>query len=303
MTQPSDSDYNLASGQSGTAVRTALNDYAQGLLTKNAGASAPSTTFAGMDWIDTSGSPAVWKIRNQANDDWDDFANIDSSTGIEILNEGAAVPGTAVANIFTAAQTIDITGAAGSLTIKSNQTTGIAASLDMGGHDDGGNDTVYGSIDLEITDDTDSSEDGQFVIRVLQGGSETAVITIAGGSVSITGTANATTLQQGGTAVSTLIENAIKNAGINDSTSTTRTIPTNLTAGDFIRFTGSSAATYTVASGTAGDVYGVINDGTADITFSASGTTIVGGTTLGQQKVCTVLYLTSTRVLIFGQNA
>lgn len=302
MTQPSDSDYSMASGQSGTAVRTALNDYLQGLLTKNAGATAPADTFPGMDWIDTSGSPAVWKIRNQADDAWLSFANIDASTGIEILNEGAAVPGTGTANTFTENQTIDKASAAGSLTIKSDRTTGIAASLDFGGHDDGGNDTIYASIDAEITDDTDGSEDGQIVLRALAAGSEVARLTV-GATVAVNGTLNATTLQQGGTAIATLIENAIKNAGINGSTSTTRTIPTNLTAGDFIRFTGSSAATYTVAAGTAGDVYGIINDGTADISFTTSGTTIIGGTTLGQQKVCTLVYVTTTRAFIFGQNA
>lgn len=303
MTQPADSDYDQPSGASGTDLRTNINAYFQGILTKNSGATAPSTTVAGMDWIDTSTTPPTWRIRNQANNAFDDFALIDPSDGIQILNEGAAVPGTGVDNIFTEAQTIDQTGSAGSLTVRSNLTTGIAASIDMGGHDDGGNNTNYASIDVEITDDTNGSEDGQLVFRVLQAGVEVARMTL-GATASVTGTLNATTLQQGGTGVSTLIETAAGNMSAPTAiTATTVSVPSALTRGQRNRFTGSSTSTWTINSATAGNVYPVRNRGTATINFTAGGgVTIIGGTSLAAGKVCTIEYDSSTTALIYGEN-
>lgn len=301
MTQPSDSTYTHASGLSGTALRTAQNDYNEGILTMNAGSDDPGTIFPFMWYADTGDSPNTIKIANPGGTAFITIAEIDS-TSVKLFSEGAAVVGLANTDAFTASQTIDVSGAAGSLLLRSSLATGIAAFLDFAGHDDGGNDTVYASIDMNIEDDADGSEDGQLLLKVLRGNVDTTVITI-GDTVDVDATLDATTLQQGGTDLDDIIE-AAKGTFTEDSTSATAvTVPTDITRGERNRFTGSSASTWTCDSGTAGEVFPVMNDGTADITFAeGTGVTIVGGLTLGQEKVCTVEYVTATRVFIYGEN-
>lgn len=302
MTQPSDSDYAQPTGASGTDIRTNVNDYFEGVNTKNRGPVEPTTRFPGMDWIDSSVSPEEWNIRNAANSAWNLFATIDPTNGITILNEGAAVPGVGVANVFTENQTIDRTGAAGSLTIKSDRTTGIAASIDFAGHDDGANDTTYASIDAEVVDDTNGSEDGQIVARVLQNGSEVDRMTV-GAQVDVAGVMNADTVEQAGITLDAIIEAEKGNMAPDSTSATSVSVPADLTRGERNRFTGSSASTWTCESGTAGDVFPVRNRGTANITFAeGSGVTIVGGLTLAPDQVCTIEYDSATTVLIYGQN-
>lgn len=62
-------DYNIAN-QTGLEFRVDLNNALQAIVTDNSGATAPSTTFPGMFWRDTSVSPSVLKKRNDANDAW-----------------------------------------------------------------------------------------------------------------------------------------------------------------------------------------------------------------------------------------
>jgi len=302
MSQPTDSDFSQASGLSGTAYRTAHNDYNAGILTKLSGTTAPATTFQYMWWIDTSATPPELNMRNAADSAWIKIAEIDTSD-VKFFSELAAVVGLANTASFTENQTIDKASAAGSFTIKSDRTTGIAASVDLGGHDDGANDTIYVSLDAEVTDDTNGSEDGQLVIRVIQAGSEVARMTI-GSTVSVTGTMNATTVQQGGTNLASIIEVEKATFTEDGHTAAAVAVPADVTRGERNRFTGASSSTWTLNSGTAGEVYPVMNDGTADITFAAGGgvTIATAGLTLGQQKVCTVEYVTATRVFIYGEN-
>lgn len=62
-------DYNIAN-QTGLEFRADLNNALQAIVTDNSGATAPSTTFPGMVWRDTSASPSVLKKRNDANNAW-----------------------------------------------------------------------------------------------------------------------------------------------------------------------------------------------------------------------------------------
>ncbi|MEL0436674.1 tail fiber domain-containing protein [Phycobacter sp. K97] len=55
----------------GAAVRARINEVIAALQSTSAGASAPSTTVAGMLWVDTSVSPPVLRRRNATNTDWD----------------------------------------------------------------------------------------------------------------------------------------------------------------------------------------------------------------------------------------
>ncbi len=54
----------------GAAVRAAMNGIFGAIQSSNSGAAAPSPTVAGMVWLDTSATPAVWKLRNAANTGW-----------------------------------------------------------------------------------------------------------------------------------------------------------------------------------------------------------------------------------------
>lgn len=60
----------VASGLSGTAFRNQANAIFAALYSSNSGATAPSPTVAGMSWLDTGVSPAVWRLRNAANTAW-----------------------------------------------------------------------------------------------------------------------------------------------------------------------------------------------------------------------------------------
>lgn len=62
-------DYDIAN-QSGLNFRTDINNVLQSIVTLNSGNSAPTTTFAFMFWVDTSGSDKILNIRNSANTAW-----------------------------------------------------------------------------------------------------------------------------------------------------------------------------------------------------------------------------------------
>lgn len=54
----------------GAAVLAAINNAMNSLATANSGGTAPTTTYAFMSWVDTSGATPILKIRNAANTGW-----------------------------------------------------------------------------------------------------------------------------------------------------------------------------------------------------------------------------------------
>ena len=64
----SQEDYVLASGQSGTNLRTDIQAHLRALLSQNSGASEPATMYAYMLWLDTTNG--LLKQRNGANTGW-----------------------------------------------------------------------------------------------------------------------------------------------------------------------------------------------------------------------------------------
>lgn len=56
----------------GLAVRQRINEVLAALQSSNAGPVAPVETRAGMLWLDTGGAEAVLRIRNAADDAWED---------------------------------------------------------------------------------------------------------------------------------------------------------------------------------------------------------------------------------------
>ena len=60
-------------------VRADINSNLAALFSANSGSTAPSTTVAFQDWIDTSGASPLWKKRNAANNAWITIGTLTSS--------------------------------------------------------------------------------------------------------------------------------------------------------------------------------------------------------------------------------
>lgn len=69
-------DY-VISNDSGATVRADINSVLQAVLSQNSGTSAPTTTSAGMFWMDTTGgAPYELKIRDAGNNHWLTLASV-----------------------------------------------------------------------------------------------------------------------------------------------------------------------------------------------------------------------------------
>ena len=79
----SQNDFTIAN-QGFPAFRADLNSALQALATNNSGATAPSTTFANMWWYDTATD--IMYIRNEDNDAWIKFAELDQTNDKFILS-------------------------------------------------------------------------------------------------------------------------------------------------------------------------------------------------------------------------
>ena len=82
-------------------VRTDINDNLAALFSQSSGNSAPAVTVAFQPWIDTSSSPAVWKVRNAANSGWITIGTLDASAfstgGVTAIANGGTGQTTAAA--------------------------------------------------------------------------------------------------------------------------------------------------------------------------------------------------------------
>ena len=107
------------------AFRTELNDNLAALFSQSSGNSEPTTKVAFQPWIDTSASPALWKIRNSTNTAWITVGTLDAtfaSGGLTAIANGGTGATTAAAAL--AALLPSQTGNSG----KALTTNGTAAS-------------------------------------------------------------------------------------------------------------------------------------------------------------------------------
>jgi hypothetical protein len=58
-------------------VRADINDNLAALYSQSSGNTAPTVTVAYQPWIDTSSSPAIWKVRNGSNTAWITIGTLD----------------------------------------------------------------------------------------------------------------------------------------------------------------------------------------------------------------------------------
>lgn len=61
-------------------VRIDINDNLEALFSQSSGNSAPAVTIAFQPWIDTSSSPAVWKVRDSNNNGWITIGTLSETT-------------------------------------------------------------------------------------------------------------------------------------------------------------------------------------------------------------------------------
>lgn len=98
---------------SGAVFRADLNDMAGAIVSINSGATAPTTTYAYMLWVDTSGTPVI-KQRNSTNTGWITKGNVADAFGDVSSNTSTSVDGE-----------ISLFSGTGGKTIKRATTTGL----------------------------------------------------------------------------------------------------------------------------------------------------------------------------------
>jgi len=88
-------DYNLAN-QTGVNFRSDLNDALSAIVSLNSGTSAPTTTFPGMLWVDTTNS--LLKMRKQDDTAWITLGTIDATNLGLLSKSGGTLTGQLVLN-------------------------------------------------------------------------------------------------------------------------------------------------------------------------------------------------------------
>ena len=87
-------DYVL-DNQTGANFRTDINNVLGAIVSNNSGNSAPTTTYAYMFWLDTSGGYPILKQRNAANSAWITVGRTDrESFGLNYIYSGTSEPTT-----------------------------------------------------------------------------------------------------------------------------------------------------------------------------------------------------------------
>lgn len=80
-------DYILENA-SGALFRQDMNNVLRAIAENNMGATAPTTTYAGMWWLDTSTSPATLRIRNNTNSAWVSCGNLNEMSYLAGVTSG-----------------------------------------------------------------------------------------------------------------------------------------------------------------------------------------------------------------------
>jgi hypothetical protein len=74
------------------SVRADINDNLAALYSQSSGNSAPTVTVAHQPWVDTSSSPAIWKVRNGSNTAWITIGTLDPAGFITSTSLTALLP-------------------------------------------------------------------------------------------------------------------------------------------------------------------------------------------------------------------
>jgi hypothetical protein len=77
----SQADGNVANA-TGAVFRADLNTQLAALWTQHSGNAAPTPTYAFQPWVDTSTTPATWRVRNSANNGWIAIGTLDATFAV-----------------------------------------------------------------------------------------------------------------------------------------------------------------------------------------------------------------------------
>lgn len=294
------SDVNWAALISGLNLRTEGNDIFAALLSLFSGSGDPSLTEAFM-LNALTGSPNQLRIRNPSDNAWLTWAEI-SDSAVTLFSDGAEVPSLGNANVFTNSLTVDRSGSSGIITARSSLSTGIVASLRLGGHNSAAEDTDGVRLDARVTTNTDGSEDFELDLVVMRGGVASVLATF-NNTATFAGNLTATTLRQGSTDLDDVIADDLSSARTEIPFDAATSIITQDATGHLYRFTGAASTNRTITLGSQprGSSWAMFindSDGAADLTFaSAAGPNDVdidGGTSLvgasGQRPQCVVTW-------------
>jgi hypothetical protein len=97
-------DYVLENA-SGALFRQDLNNVLRAIAENNMGATAPTTTYAGMWWLDISTNPATLRIRNNANTAWISCGNLNEMSYLAGVTSAIQAQLNAKANLVSPALT------------------------------------------------------------------------------------------------------------------------------------------------------------------------------------------------------
>ncbi len=119
----------------------------------------------GANWVAESGATARTSMGAVGAADSNTFSNTNTFSGVAT---------------FTANPVIDITGSLGSLTVASNISAdaAVVSRIEMVGHDDGANDTIYTRIESVIDDNTDGTENSHMNVSLMLAGTLTNLLTL-----------------------------------------------------------------------------------------------------------------------------
>ncbi len=274
MTQPPRNRYRVQPNPSGLRLREDYNDSIEAILSNNFGPTAPPVLFGGMDWLDTSTSPAIWRKRSLDNQRWHDIATIDPQNGIQFMVGGSQVPSLSQSQTFTQPQTIRVANAPGQLSIGSTSSSSVVARLPFFGRNSN-QQTVNGAVLVtQITQASAGNERFTFTIEVVRNGQTRDVITIDNDRTTVEGTFTASSLQQGGVPISNIISDSLQSLDVGSGNFTQNlNLTTQESTGKAYRFTGNTNRVVTVGSAPRDFSYAlVINDsnGGANLTFQAA---------------------------------
>jgi len=143
-------DYDIAN-QSGANFRTDLNNCLDAIVSNNSNASAPSTTFAYMLWVDTNNN--VIKLRNSANNSWITLPLSTQASNTVDIN-GGAIDGTPIGANSTSTGAFTTLNASGVVTANAGV---VVDNITIDGQEI---DVSSGSLTLDIASDFIVDVDG-----------------------------------------------------------------------------------------------------------------------------------------------
>lgn len=153
----SQNDMNIANAD-GATVRADINSALQALVTRSSGPSAPATTYAGMEWWDTTNGLIKW--RNSTNTAWITIASFDGSQEIP-YRAGTVLGLAAVENVAA--------GGSGDLLREDGDGSALTGFGVSRGHIDGlrlSNSGIDSDHDILVSVG-EATDDGQAVVMVL----------------------------------------------------------------------------------------------------------------------------------------